>query len=322
MRIGYIHLLLIGIYALPAYSDQYVKQQLETLYATSHLLTQSDAVTIGYGHFDPIEFINPSFKRLNENDDIDFKQQLNVFSLPFSTAIESPSAQITLSITGKLSYLEKKQSINLFNSSSDKSKDYLYNASLGLQAIKSLSKNWVMQSNAQLQLMHYENKFMFNSPLSKNRLAPLIDNESVNISSNALLINPTMASIYTLPTDWGKYEFKTDLSYFYGHSFAQSDSLPVARPEGWHIINGVKAKFDLGYIVDVQPAFYLKAQRVDLAADSKAAFEVDHFYEYGMGVLFDVSPYTSWFTNFGIGINIHTGSVLEGGSIVFYFDEF
>ena len=84
----------------------------------------------------------------------------------------------------------------------------------------------------------------------------------------------------------------------------------------------MKAKFDLGYIVNMQPAFYLKAQRVDLAADSKAGFEVDHFYEYGFGVLFDVSPYTTWFTNLGIGLNIHTGSVLEGGSIVFYIDEF
>ena len=84
----------------------------------------------------------------------------------------------------------------------------------------------------------------------------------------------------------------------------------------------MKAKFDLGYIVNMQPAFYLKAQRVDLAADSKAGFEVDHFYEYGFGVLFDVSPYTTWFTNLGIGLNIQTGSVLESGSIVFYIDEF
>ncbi|WP_342351518.1 Solitary outer membrane autotransporter beta-barrel domain [Pseudoalteromonas ulvae] len=84
----------------------------------------------------------------------------------------------------------------------------------------------------------------------------------------------------------------------------------------------MKAKFDLGYIINMQPAFYLKAQRVALAADSKAAFDVDHFYEYGIRVLFDVSPYTTWFTNLAIDLNIHTGSVLAGGSIVFYIDEF
>ena len=51
VRISYAHLLIIALYSFHVYSTQYVKQQLETRYATSHLLTQRDAVTIGYGHF-------------------------------------------------------------------------------------------------------------------------------------------------------------------------------------------------------------------------------------------------------------------------------
>ncbi|OUL58212.1 hypothetical protein [Pseudoalteromonas ulvae] len=65
MHISYAYLLIIALYSFPVYSTQYVKQQLETLYATSHLLTQRDAVTISYGHFDPLEIINPTFKLVN-----------------------------------------------------------------------------------------------------------------------------------------------------------------------------------------------------------------------------------------------------------------
>ena len=70
-----------------------------------------------------------------------------------------------------------------------------------------------------------------------------------------------------------------------------------------------------------EQAFYIKGQRIDLGGDSRAAFGTDHFYEYGIGFLWDSRKWTSWFDNFGIGINIHNGSSLDGAAIVLYFNE-
>ncbi|MCJ8295210.1 MAG: Solitary outer membrane autotransporter beta-barrel domain [Colwellia sp.] len=104
-------------------------------------------------------------------------------------------------------------------------------------------------------------------------------------------------------------------------AFNGSESSQGARPGGWRLNNALKLHYNLNQSRFHAESLYVKFQRSDIGGDMVNSLGTEHFYEFGVGILLDTRKFTKLADNVGIGINIHKGSALSGGSIVFYFNE-
>lgn len=298
------------------------KKQLESAFAGSLILTNGESISLGYGNFDPNILINTHQNNLEADEALALRQQLTLYSLPFDFNFNEPILNHRGTFHTRVSYLEQRHNVAIFNKKqADINTEKIFNATIGASIEHSIGSKWFYSAGINSHLMHYNNDYIYNSQQSKQRLKPLLDGNYVNISSNSVIINPNASLTYKLPRDWGHYEYKLKFEYYYGWALSQPQSLKSINPESWQINNAIKANFNMFSFFDFTQSFYVKAQRVDLGADAIAPLGTNHFYEYGFGFLWDVSHWTDWFDNFGIGINIHNGSALNGGTIVIYFNE-
>lgn len=296
-------------------------KQLETALSTSLVLTDGDSITLGFGDFDPQKIFNPHFTNKG-GESIALRKKLRLYSVPFSWEAKQPYYEHKWHINGRVSYLNQADFISLFDEAqSDSISETVYSATFGINAEKALGSKWSYIIGLNSHYLHYDNDYDYNSQQSRDVLKPLTNNLYTNLNSNALVLNPSLSMVYRLPRHWGYYEYKLNINYYYGWALSQPNEIESAKPETTRILNGIKAKFNMFKVGPFEQAFYIKGQRIDLGGDSQAAFGTDHFYEYGLGFLWDSRHWTSCFDNFGIGINIHSGSSLEGAAIVLYFNE-
>ncbi|MCQ8878434.1 Solitary outer membrane autotransporter beta-barrel domain [Pseudoalteromonas shioyasakiensis] len=319
-HIGFYSVLPLLVFSQIAYAN--ATKELESSFATALVLTDGDSITLGYGNFDPKSFFDSSHKPENDDGIIDLRHQLSLYSIPYDYELTPQFWGYKSTLHSQISYLKQRQNIRFFEDIvADSDTDSMHSAMIGISFEKPISSKWFYRLRINSHLMHFENDYNYNSERSQAELKPQIDGLYTNIQSNALMLNPTASLIYRLPRHWGYYEYKLKFSYYYGWALSQPQQLDSVRPESWQTNNGIKANFNMLKIYDFQQSFYVKAQRVDLGADSRPPLGTDHFYEYGFGVLWDVSKWTDWFDNFGIGININNGSSLDGGTIAIYFNE-
>ncbi|WP_462159905.1 Solitary outer membrane autotransporter beta-barrel domain [Pseudoalteromonas sp. GB56] len=302
------------------YSLAAVEKFIEQTYATAMVLTNGESVNMGVGHFNsPAALFNSEQEVDNE-----LRQDLNVFTLPISKKTRSPIyfENFDSELHIQASFLNQTNSLNLFEQEIDDIvAEDIYGIGANWVFERPVSSKWWFGFGTRIQAFHYDNSYTYNSEQSRELLQPQLDGVVANISSNALIANPHVEMMYRLPRHWGYYEYKTSFNYYYGSSLAEPSGLGKIRPEGWRYQNGIKARFNGAHFGDLSQAFYFKAHRVDIGGDNASAFGTGHFYEYGIGILFDTSPWLSWLENVGIGLNYHHGSALEGGSVVFYFNE-
>ena len=145
-----------------------------------------------------------------------------------------------------MNYLEQKHNVDIFdNEQSDLSAEKMLSVSLGASIEKPISSNWLYRTRINAHLMHYTNDYVYNSRQSKQQLKPITDGIYSNISSLALIINPSASFVYKLPRNWGHYEYKLKFEYYYGWALSQPQSLKSINPESWQINNAIKANFNM-----------------------------------------------------------------------------
>ena len=313
------------------------KTHFEELFSTSVVLTDSETITLGIGNFDPDKLLKPHEKSFSESDSIKLRNELTVYSIPYTWRLTDEKSEdktkdkVTKEksnyfyldeLTASLSYLKQENKNDLLSNSSitDDNKDEVYSAYLAYSRHRQLTENWNLRVRFGSYLMHHKNKYRYNSEESKQYQAQL-DGIFLNLSANAFIIEPNVKLSYSQQKDWGKWEFNNDLNVFSGVTFKGAKSSQEAKPTGWRFNNGFKFHFNVNQSKFHAESIYVKIQRSDIGGDMVSSLGTDHFYELGVGLLLDTRKFTKLADNIGIGINIHKGSALSGGSIVFYFNE-
>lgn len=308
------------LFTMPAAANTGADKFLEQSFATAMLLTNGESVSLGVGHF------NSPLGIVGDDSEVDpsLRQDLNIYTLPYHfepqkrSVIDNYSSQTFV----QGSYMRQTSDVQAFDGvASDVVTEQIFGAGSGILFERPVSSKWNFGFGLRAQLFDYENEYRYNSAPSRQQLKPVFEGQYANISSVALIANPIVQMKYKLPRHWGYYEYTSQYSYYFGNTLSQPDSVAPVKPEGWRFQNGIRARFDTAHFGRYTQAIYVKAHRVDIGADNAAAFATDHFYEYGVGVLVDVDNWLGWVSNVGLGFNYHHGSQLEGGSIVFYFNE-
>lgn len=245
-------------------------KQLEYSFATALVLTDGDSLALGYGNFDPKKLISPHHANAIDANAVDLRQQLSLFSVPFDWHVSRKVLGFDVNVHSQVSYLKQSQTINVFeNAAADSSEETMHSAMLGMSFEKPIGSKWFYKGQLNTHLMHYKNDYAYVSKQSQIALKPLVEGLYTNIQSNALILNPSASLMYRLPRPWGYYEYKLEASYYYGFALSQPEKLNSVNPESLQINNGIKAKFNMFDFYKFQQALYVKAQRVDLHADSQ-----------------------------------------------------
>ena len=291
-----------------------VKQTYEEAFASSIVLSDSDAVRFGFGNFDPISIFEPF--DYDKEQSLDLRKRLEVFVLPY-TFERSEDARINT----HFSYITRSQEF-AFNDLSlpDTSYDQLFNFYSGYETKLYQFDDWLLEGSLGVHLMHYDNLHDYNGPESLAR-KPMVEGIIYNTQANSLISEVDLTFSRKKERKWGHWLVKSNYNYFFGKGFGGDNITRDATPSGWYFDNSISANIKLDQTLKHTESIYLKLQRVDLGGDAHYAFNTGHYYEYGGGLLIDTRPWTSWFDNIGIGLHYNEGSVLSGGSIVIYFNE-
>lgn len=313
-RIFYFLVLFSSLfYSNVSFSD--VKKQYEESFASSIVLTDSDAIRFGIGDFNPVNILEPLVEQQTETE-LSLRNRLQVATFPYSWSLDDTAV---INVHG--AYVEQKQQIT-FNDISipDDSKDRLYGGFIGYEnRIKQFSQ-WQLRAGVGVHLLQFNNFHRYNSSFSQS-LAKSYNGVYFNTTANALMVELDATLSRKKERKWGFWELKSNYNQFFGRTFSGDPATRGATPIGWHFINSATANIKIDQRVQFTESIYLKFQRVDLGGDARSAFATGHYYEYGGGLLIDTRHLTSWFDNIGIGIHFNEGSAFSGGSIVLYINE-
>ncbi|TLU61113.1 hypothetical protein FE810_15695 [Thalassotalea litorea] len=290
------------------------------IYAASVVLMDSDALSFGVGNFDP-EQILQSHNNNIDTDSIDLRNQISVFSIPYTIELGSDLETYQDYLKLQLAYIKQEGDISLdemLTPDHDKEEVFAINVSLGRQLF--IDKNWSITPMLSTYFLHYKNTHSYNSEQTQS-LQEQLDALLYNSKTNAYVIEPGVEFSYLKDNDWGSWEFKSEFHYMQGRSTSRLADGKYAAPNGWRIINGFKLKNTFAEAKFFANDFYLKANRVDISGDTVSSLGTHHYYELGFGILWDIRNTTDLVENVGIGININHGSAVSGGSIVLYFNE-
>ncbi|MBQ4834212.1 Solitary outer membrane autotransporter beta-barrel domain [Pseudoalteromonas sp. MMG010] len=308
----------VSIHATPLHPSKFIEQA----YAVALILNDGDNVTLGFSQFNPSSVISPHHSDQQQQTELDVRRELNLYSLPLKWQLETQVLGFSTQLLTQVSYLKQTQKVLLFDQvPADNYTEQMKTATIGIKLNKPINDHWYYQIGLNSQYMLYSSDYDYLSEQSSMIIKPAIDGVYVNNSSNTLAINPSITLGYSNVFGWGELRYKLKAQYFFGWALSQPNQLNKINPETSTINNTIKTKFNMFSFNDVEQSFYLKAQRIDLTGDSKTPFDTNHYYEYGLGFLWDMPAQTQWLKNIGIGVNINTGSVISGGSVVIYFNE-
>ncbi|WP_394176919.1 Solitary outer membrane autotransporter beta-barrel domain [Thalassotalea litorea] len=290
------------------------------IYASSVVLMDSDALSFGVGNFDPEEILQPNNNNLN-TDSIDLRNQISVFSIPYTIELGSDLATYQDYLQLQVAYIKQKGEVSLEESlTPDLDKEEVFAINLSIARQLYLDKNWSITPTIAAYFLHYKNTHSYNSELSQS-LQEELDALLFNQKKNAIIIEPGVEFAYLKDNDWGSWEFKSELHYMQGRTTSRLADGEYGYPNGWRVINGFKLKNTFAQARLFANDFYLKANRIDITGDTVTSLGTRHYYEVGFGILWDLRNMTDLVENVGIGININHGSAVSGGSIVLYFNE-
>jgi hypothetical protein len=266
MQIKSVNFMVYSLLSLPLSLIASPQKNFEQVFATSVLLTNSDAITFGVSNFEPTELLNPSDAQQEES--VQLRNELKAFSLPYTYDLTVDNAQYYDQLTIAVSYVKQKQEQEFTETVNDLNTDTIYGGYFAFTRNFKLNKFWTFRSRLGSHLMHYENEHDYNSAESQ-QYRDQLDGLYFNVEANAFLIEPNIRFTYDNEQEWGNWIFSRDYNYFYGWTFAGSDSSKGAHPEGWEIGNTIKTYFTLNDARYHAESLYLKAERVDIGGDRR-----------------------------------------------------
>lgn len=327
-----IHMIKITFYislvvtALSVQADDMLRKSLEGDFATAVLLSDTDAISLGFHDFNPNAFVDIS-DNLGDEEALELRKQINVYTVPYDFAL-SPNTSINghkleqyISISG--SYLKVERDIKFSNNRSeptDSVKDEVVTLAGRYWTRYRLDPKWSLISGLKAHTQYFKNSYTYRNPLSIF-FRDQLDGNAFNTTAWSFILQPDVELHYRQPSSWGHWEAFTDMNYFYGHGWGEANQGNVGNPEGWYWINGVKSFWHIGDFHNYNQSIYSSIRRIDVGGDLQAPLASSHYYEWSLGWL-SATPFgDDYIENIGIGINLNYGSSLKGGTIVLLINQ-
>ncbi|WP_394245333.1 Solitary outer membrane autotransporter beta-barrel domain [Vibrio astriarenae] len=322
-RLFYLFAILAAIPLVASASelDNTIQKIYERKFASTVLLTDTEAVQFGIHNFNPNAILNTSDDELGTPESIQNRNTVSVYSLPYTLSFPSKVENDRHLIRLKLFWIHTDSEFSIYDTSTidDELTEDTYGGSIGYAYLHQWLTNVTVTHSLTTHFMFYENTFKPNSLIS-SVVSELLSGRAVNTKAWANLYQPAISFAYTQPESWGRWQLSSSWNYVYGYGGGEANQGRIGNPETWYTVNKALVDFDLPKFKYVQSMF-LGFERVDLSGDAQAEFNTNHYYEASIGYLIHNPLSNDLVDNIGIGLNFNYGSDFKGGSIVLYFNK-
>lgn len=302
--------------SISAQADPQFRDFFEEDFAAATILTDNEALTLGFKDFDPNTVFNIDNTNIGSKDALKLRKNIGVTALPVSFDL-SDDEHFQQRAVLRLSALRIEDQII---DALDSHKKYVLGVFSGYQQNIHFHRNWSFETGIGIHLQYLISNYDFQTPLSKF-FQPFIDGKLVNTTAWATSIQPKVGFIYNKEKSWGQVKFKSNFNYFSGYGWGQANEGDVGTPEGWYWSNEAKLFYDVTNWGSSIQTVYSSLRRVNVGGDTLGVLGSSHYYEGTVGWLLTPPFNIPMVDNVGIGISVNYGSDLKGGSIVLFFNQ-
>lgn len=311
------------------------ERQAASAFATSVVLTDTEVLTFGLLSFNPGSFIPGSEEdQFGSEESIGRRDSVTTFALPWRWDLGPNDSRLTPYVQARLTFLQSKQDFirgardpqepappeQDTSGAADESEDRVYGAYLGGGVSYELTEKWQLDAGTGLHLLRYQNDYEANDALSPVS-GDDVEGALFGTAANALMGQVQARLTYRSETRGVPWRYQSTYSYYAGDTISTEQGLPDVQPETWSLANGVTFYWDLPEVRATPNKLRLLARRVDVGGDVTRTLETNHYYQMGVGWLFEVDGSPSWLDNLGISAMVNYGSALSGGSLVLLYNE-
>lgn len=304
-------------------------QQIESAIETALILTDKDAVTLGAFQFDPGSFVGLDSEDFGSSESVNRRRKVRTFVLPWHWEADGAEYGFSPFMRARLMYFEAEQDVvyrpvtppeDEQDEASDKSKSRVYGGYFGGGVNYKFSERWKASLGAGMHLVRYQNDHDYNSMVSQASEAD-IDGVLFNSDVNTLIGSVRSNLTYRNDTPRFPWSVSSTYTYYAGEALNSGPAADEVEPETWSWVNGVEIYADLLPIYEVENRLRYFAKRIDVGGEVRRTLATDHYYELGIGWLFDMSGGSSWVDNVGASVSMNVGSALSGGSVSILYNE-
>jgi hypothetical protein len=300
----------------------------EAVISAALVISEGDLLSFGFNVFDPNKILGTDNPNLGGADSIEAADRISSISLPTTFYVGDEEGLWLHRVKLRAAWMGLNREINYsildVPAVEEWPNDYSDDSVLAGYAEYALGYNfaprWHVYGGTGVHLMYYQNVFDANSPLISEVEKVGLDTYA-NTDTFAWVVEPQIDFNYTYEYPLAEFQFNSQYHYFYGQNFGGSGGQYRATPESWTISNSVQLKHHLPTIFEHKQNILWRFRRIDLGGDLRQPLGATHYNEYSVGWIIDTSRYSSLIYNVGLGININYGSSLNGGSIVFFYNE-
>ncbi|MBW3138234.1 Solitary outer membrane autotransporter beta-barrel domain [Ferrimonas balearica] len=300
--------------------EQAVRQQLNEVFSTAALLSNTEAITLGFVNFDPNEFLPIDDPDFGDENSVELRNELTVYTLPWSWHLTEFQGG-DLGLTARLSYVRSKQELSLFpleDATVDLNDDTIYTLFVQPTYRYPLSKHWQVQFGLGGYLMRYDNDFSFRNSVSR-QLQPQLDNRLTNIEVSAWMVQPELRVDYRFERGRAYWHYRSAFAYTWGRTFDEPGPLVSADPESWRWLNGVSMRRPFPAGLPDQD-YRLSLSRIDINGDTVRPFDTHYYYEFSAEWLLNTRGKVPLLDDVGVGLLVNYGSALKGASLIFVYN--
>lgn len=300
----------------------------ELVFSAAILISEGDLLSFGFNTFDPNKIFGTDNPNLGGSASIETSQRISSISLPTTFYLGEVDGLWKHRIKLRAAWmgLDRELDYSDFDNPivndwpTDYSSDQVLSGYAEYAIGYNFAPNWHLYTGSGLHLMYYQNIFEANSPLLSG-IEELALDSYVDTDTYAWIAEPQVDLNYTYELPRAEWQFNSQYHYFYGENFGGTGGQYKAKPKGWSISNSIQLKHHLPTFFEHKQDLLLRFRRIDLGGDLREPMRATHYNEYSVGWLIDTSRYSSLIYNVGMGLNLNYGSSLNGGSIVFFYNE-
>lgn len=304
-------------------------EQIDSVIETALILTDKDAVSLGALQFDPGRFVELESESMGSSESLSRRRQVSTFVLPWHWQTDNVDKGLSMYLRSRLMYLQAKQEViySADDSSSedqgdsaDTSQSRVYGGYFGGGSNYKWNEEWQGKVGAGIHLVRYQNDYKYSSPFSQT-LATDVDGLLFNSSVTAL-IGELRASLsyHNKFRDW-PWSASSTYTFYAGDAINSNRAADAASPRTFSWINGIQVSSDMPPLYEFSNRLRFFTKRVDVGGEVQRTLATDHYYQLGVGWLFDLSQHSSWVDNLGASMSLNVGSALSGGSVSILYNE-
>lgn len=298
-------------------ADAEQQSRLESILASSLILTDSETVTFGVRAFDLDSLVPLSGDEYGSEGSIERRQSIRTYALPARWQQSEDDARLQTHLKARVSYLKFEEDViahDLENPTSTRNKNYVYGGYLASDWSYLIDDHWKLRIGTGVHFLQYRSRQQEDDmPVQIPGAGAFAGSDS-----RALVGEIQTRLMYASQASDFPWEFQSTYSYYRGRTVGGGQE---ARPETWSWSNGIVYFWPLSPLWETPNRLRLLARRVELGGDTTDTFDTHNYYEFGVGWLFEVGDSVSWLDNVGLSVSANVGSSLSGGSLVLLYNE-